>query len=235
MKIGGIIKNSLIDYPGNISTVIFTTGCNLNCNYCHNHKLINEDDMSNYDNKFILNFIKERHNFIDGVCITGGEPTLQNDLISFVEKINEMNLKVKLDTNGSNPDIVEKLIEKKLIDYIAVDIKCSKKKARILGIKNIDNYYLNLEKTINIIQNSNIEKEYRTTILQNIHNELEMIRIISLIPDGKDVFYYLQKFRKKGSRGLQSLPNENTSDVYLQYIKETIDKFLENTKVKIRN
>ena len=127
MNIGGLVKNSFVDYPQQIAAVIFTNGCNMNCWYCHNQDLIT-GTRARIPEDFVLSYLKERKNKIDGVVITGGEPTLQIDLLPFIKKIKDMGYLVKLDTNGSNPNILEELISLKLIDYIAMDIKAPKNK-----------------------------------------------------------------------------------------------------------
>ena len=125
MEFGGLQKNSLIDYPEKISCVLFTVGCNFHCPYCHNSQLVNIDreklDSINEDKA--LAFLNKRKGLLDGVVITGGEPTLHTDLLAFCRKIKDLGFSLKLDTNGSNPDILTRLLEEKLIDYVAMDIK----------------------------------------------------------------------------------------------------------------
>jgi len=126
MKIGGLIKSSMIDYPGKISCVVFTCGCNFICPYCHNRdliKFVGEETETGFDSAEIIQFLKKRKGLLDGLVITGGEPTLQKDLIQFCTEVNEIGYPIKLDSNGSNPKIIEELISKKLVDYFAMDIK----------------------------------------------------------------------------------------------------------------
>jgi len=125
MIIGGLHKNSLIDYPGKISCVIFLSGCNFDCPYCHNPELAKGRSLSTgyLSEDLIFDFLGSRKGFLDGVVVSGGEPTLQKGLISFCEKIRLMDYPVKLDTNGSRPEVIKKLIDEDLVNYIAMDIK----------------------------------------------------------------------------------------------------------------
>ena len=177
MRIGGFQKFSLIDFPQKSSAVIFTQGCNFRCSYCHNPELV-------YENLFgvpvreeeIFAFLEQRKDILDGVVITGGEPTLQSDLEDFVAKIKFRGYLIKLDTNGSNPDIIGKLLNKKLLDFIAMDIKAPfDKYESVCGVKiNI----LNIKKSINIIKNSQIAFEFRTTYDSSnlISSDIEKIK-----------------------------------------------------------
>ena len=146
MKIAGIQKLSLVDFDGHISSTIFTSGCNFACTFCHNSSLIpNSNDLINECD--ILNYLQKRKNMLDSVCITGGEPTLHKDLPEFISKIKEMGYLVKLDTNGTNPEMVKYLVENELIDYIAMDIKnIIDKYTPIIGLQTNEN---NITKTIN--------------------------------------------------------------------------------------
>nr|MCR5483901.1 anaerobic ribonucleoside-triphosphate reductase activating protein [Bacilli bacterium] len=137
MRIFGLDKFSLLDYPGKVSSIIFLSGCNMNCSYCYNSDLIRMGE-SNYSEEEILDFLNSRVGKIDGVVITGGEPTLNNDLIEFIKKIKKMGLLVKLDTNGSNPEMIKELLDNKLIDYVAMDVKTSLNKYNSVTNVNVD-------------------------------------------------------------------------------------------------
>ena len=171
MKISGIIKTTLIDYSGHIATSIFTQGCNFKCPYCHNPDLIFKDSASKeyMALDYFWDFLENRRNFLDGVVITGGEPTLQPDLIEFIEEIKKRNFKVKLDTNGSQPEKISFLINNGLIDYIAMDIKSSIEKYSCysdessIGDKVIQ--------SVNLIKQSQIDYEFRTTVVPELHDE----------------------------------------------------------------
>ena len=187
MIIGGLQKTSFLDYPDKISTIIFTSGCNFRCGYCHNPELINSKT-SKYSTEEIIQFLKTRTGKIDGVVITGGEPCIHKDLIDFIIKIKELDFLVKLDSNGSYPDVIEKCIP--YIDYIAMDIKAPlyKYQTVINSPVNIDN----IQKSITLIMKSNLDYEFRTTVLKSMLNIDDFKAIGNLISSAKK--YYLQKF-----------------------------------------
>jgi pyruvate formate lyase activating enzyme len=191
MNIKGFLKSSFVDWDGYIVSVIFAGGCNFRCPFCYNYKLaLNPEEFENFDLDYIFDYLNENKDFVDGVCITGGEPTLQKDLPEFCEKIKSMGMKIKLDTNGSNPEIVEELISKKLVDFIAMDMKNSfENYEKAIGIK-ID--IEKIKKTIKIIISSGIEHEFRTTVVPSIHIKEDIIKMAEALKGCKS--YILQKF-----------------------------------------
>ena len=192
MLISGFDKVTLLNYPGLVACTIFTKGCNLKCPFCHNSSLISGNDDTYIDEDEIFKYLNKRKNIIEGVCISGGEPLLQKDIKEFIRKIKSLGLKVKLDTNGTNPDLILSLINDNLLDYIAMDIKNIKSKYELTsGAKvKIDN----ILKSINIIENSGIDYEFRTTIIKEFHT-LSDIDYISKVLDKKSK-YYIQNFVK---------------------------------------
>mgnify|MGYP003191574734 FL=1 len=192
MLISGFDKVTLLNYPGLVACTIFTKGCNLKCPFCHNSSLISGNDDTYIDEDEIFKYLNKRKNIIEGVCISGGEPLLQKDIKEFIKKIKSLGLKVKLDTNGTNPDLILSLINDNLLDYIAMDIKNIKSKYELTsGAKvKIDN----ILKSINIIENSGIDYEFRTTIIKEFHT-LSDIDYISKKLDKKSK-YYIQNFVK---------------------------------------
>jgi len=167
MIIGGFQKFSLLDYPDKISAIIFTQGCNFRCSYCHNNQLLDkEPSASTINPQEIWDFLNKRWKQIDAVVITGGEPTIQPDLIEFMQKIKNSGFLIKLDTNGSNPEVIEEVIKLKLADYIAMDIKAPLEKYQDITNSAVDTE--KIQESINIIKNSDIEYEFRTTILKTI-------------------------------------------------------------------
>ncbi|MCT4614991.1 MAG: anaerobic ribonucleoside-triphosphate reductase activating protein [Marinifilaceae bacterium] len=201
MKISGFIKNSFIDYPGKLCSVIFTQGCNLNCGFCHNYDLIpkNNQDNNYLDEADIINYLSKANKLIDAVTITGGEACMQNDLIEFIHKIKNLNLSIKIDTNGCNSEMLEKLINEDLIDYIAMDIKTELKLDSYKDIvgkrfnqKDLDN----ILKSISILKKSNLETEFRTTLVKEKHSKQHVVNIIKYISD-KNSTYTLQTFSNK--------------------------------------
>lgn len=191
MIINNIQKISLIDYPEKLSAIIFTQGCNFNCPYCHNPELLDFDCCkNNYTQDEIIDFLKTRKGKLDAVVITGGEPTLQKDLIEFLDKIKSMNYLIKLDTNGSNPCILEKLMKLKLTDYFAMDIKAPLYKYSEVSGSAVD--VKNIEESKNLIINSNIDYEFRTTVLKYFLSEQDLLEIAKFLKGAKRLI--LQKF-----------------------------------------
>ena len=173
MKIGGFQKFSLIDYPGKIAAVMFTQGCNFRCPYCHNPELV-LPELFEKEMPFeeIIDFLKFRKEKLEGVVITGGEPTLQRDLTAVIRRIKELGYSVKVDTNGTNPEVLKDLIEAKLLDYVAMDIKAPFEKYNELsGVE------VNLEKikqSIRLIMISGIDYEFRTTVVKYLLTEKDV-------------------------------------------------------------
>ncbi|MCT4596497.1 MAG: anaerobic ribonucleoside-triphosphate reductase activating protein [Vallitalea sp.] len=218
MNIKGFAKTTLLDYPGHIASTIFTGGCNFNCPYCHNGDLVLDfHNMSNISEQEVLTHIKKRSSIIDGICISGGEPTLQHDLLDFMEKVKFYNLKIKLDTNGSNPHIIKQAYENNLVDYIAMDIKNSKQKYSVTCDKNIN--IDKIQQSIDYIIDCGINYEFRTTIVKEFHTENDIIEIGKWLNGSKQ--YFLQQYVERDKQikeGLHS-HNENTILEYAQIVK----------------
>lgn len=215
--IKGLQKTTLIDYPGKIACTIFLGGCNFRCGYCYNYDLVvAPNKIPSIDEEEIRKFLYQRKNLVDGVCITGGEPTLHENLPALIEIIKEMDYKVKLDTNGTNPKMLKELLEKKLIDYVAMDIKCSLESyKKVVGVK-VDKE--KLKESIQIIKNSGIDYEFRTTVIPDIIDEKEIEKIGKLIKGSKN--YYLQQFA----------PHESTLSKKYNSMKPLEQKKLEEFK-----
>lgn len=200
MQIGGFIKQSLIDYPGKVATVVFTQGCNFRCGYCHNPdlvlpELIKRNKIISVDE--VLKFLWERKSWLDGVVVSGGEPTIHEDLPNFLSEINRMGYLIKLDTNGSNPLLLQHLIREELVDYLAMDIKTvlnAKGYAQVIGIEKAEIITENVIASIKLLKESNIELEFRTTRLPGIHTQFVFEKIREYI--GNDVKYVINEFRE---------------------------------------
>ena len=160
MEIGGIQKCSLIDFPGLISIVVFTQGCNFNCHYCHNQILIPVDKGIIYEQE-VFELIEQHQNMLDAVTISGGEPTLQTDLVSFIKKLKKYELKVKVDTNGSKPEVLKKILP--LIDYIAMDYKAGIKNYNTIAQSNEQDIANKIKKSMQLILESGVDYQFRTT------------------------------------------------------------------------
>ena len=214
MKISGFEKISLQDYPDHISCIIFTQGCNLRCPFCQNSTLIPLESDNLIKENEIIDYLKLRKNLINGVTISGGEPTLQSDLKDFIIKIKNLGFDIKLDTNGINYNLLKNLIENKLIDYVAMDIKNSLDKySQTSGVEKIN--IQNILNSIELLKSSNINHEFRTTIINEYHTLQDIYEIIKLIGDSN---YYLQNF-KNSANVLDKTLTEITEDKLILWNK----------------
>ena len=223
MFIGGFQKISLIDYPGKICAIVFTQGCNFRCPYCHNPELVDPKLFHNsIEGKEIFSFLKSRIGKLDAVEITGGEPTLQRDLLTFIKKIKEMGFLIKLDTNGSNPEVLEKIIKERFVDYIAMDIKAPLEKYKEVIHSNICSE--KIKKSIELIMHSGIKYEFRTTVVKSQLSKEDFLSIGKLI-EGAEL-YILQKFIP--SKTLDpNFSNEKTySDKEFKTLKKELERFV---------
>ncbi len=188
MKIVKYIKNSLIDFPRHIACVVFTLGCNWSCWYCQNLGLLNEQhDLTSE----VFSYLDSRRGWIDGVVVCGGEPTIHPDLVEFIEKIKSMGFDVKLDTNGSNPQILRELLDKKLLDYVAMDLKAPKEK--FTPMVGVNGDFSKIEESVALLKSSCVDFEFRTTVTPEL-NEADIIALAKLVGQGVD--YILQPYRK---------------------------------------
>ncbi len=197
MVFHGLQKMTLLDFPGKVATTLFTGGCNLRCPFCHNAFLVTRiDNSSVYSEEEILKFLGTRTGLLDGICITGGEPLMQNDIASFIKKVKDMGFALKLDTNGCYPDKLKSLIDEGLLDYVAMDIKNSKEKyAKTVGIPELD--LTPIEKSVEILKEKKVNYEFRTTVIKEFH-ELEDFSEIGEWIKGADR-YFLQGFTDSGN------------------------------------
>lgn len=232
MHIAGLQKNSLIDYPGKLSSVVFFSGCNFNCPYCHNPGLARgcPTCATDLNPATICNFLEQRQGFLDGVVVSGGEPTLQKDLVDLCTRIKELGYPVKLDTNGSRPHVLLDLIQKGLVDYIAMDLKTDPVlyTSFIRGDCNPDP----LLSSIRIIMTSSIDYEFRTTCVKPIVNT-EVIENISQLIQGAHL-YVLQRFRNSGvlhPEFFQDCDCEFSNDELLQ-LKAVAEKWIGNCVIR---
>jgi len=193
MKLGGWQRCSLIDFPGKVSAVLFTKGCSFRCPFCHNPGLVlpQQFDNDHLSEEMVFDFLKGRQGKLDGVVISGGEPTIHADLPDFIRAIKALGFAVKLDTNGDHPDIIEQLVTEKLVDYWAMDRKASLPRyEKISGVK-ID--IQDIVKSSNLIMHSDVPYEFRTTLVRELHPKEEATLIAQEI-EGADR-YVLQQFR----------------------------------------
>lgn len=222
MDFVGLDKMSLLDYEDKVSAVLFCKPCNFRCPFCHN------GDLVLYASEFvpwseIISYLKGRKGLIDAVVFTGGEPTLMPDLFEKIKEVKEMGFLIKLDTNGTNTGVVRKLVENNLLDYIAMDVKNSLDKYPITtGCKNIDENVI--KESINYIMNCGVDYEFRTTLVDEFHKELNIEKFGSLIKGAKRL--YLQKFVDREGcimPGLHEVSEEKANsylDELMKYVKE---------------
>ena len=228
MKILGLEKMSLVDYDGLVAATVFTGGCNFLCPFCHNSPLVLDfKSLPEIDEKEVLSYLEKRKGIVDGVCVSGGEPTLQKDLPLFIEKIKNLGYKVKLDTNGTNPEVIKSLKENGLVDYFAMDIKNDRASyASIIGFEKYDT--LKVEKSVEYFLSGNADYEFRTTLIKEFHTENNIAAIGEWIKGANK--YFLQKFKDSGSCIKSSL--SAVDDKTVLSFKEILKKNIPNTYLR---
>jgi len=194
MQIHGFNKTTLLDYPEHIAATVFTGGCNFRCPFCHNGELVLDPGCQPLiPEEEVLSYLKKRQGILQGVYVTGGEPTLQKDLKDFLRKIKELGYPIKLDTNGYMPGVLWDLMQEHLIDYVAMDIKASRDNyARAAGLPHMD--ISRIEESIGILKSSGIPYEFRTTVVRGIHTVVEFEKIGKWIAGCPA--YYLQNYEE---------------------------------------
>lgn len=198
MKVTGIQKLTLLDYPGVVACTVFTAGCNFRCPFCHNAMLVlpeQIDDECLTDDE-VFGFLKKRRGVLDGVAVTGGEPLLHADMPEFLARVKELGYKIKLDTNGSNPELLSEIIKNKLVDRVAMDIKNAPAEyARTIGLESFD--IAPVERSKKMLLRGDIDYEFRTTVVKGIHTKESLIGAAKWIEGAKE--YYLQQFKDSGN------------------------------------
>ncbi len=223
MIIGGIVKNSFVDYPKKISCVVFTCGCNYNCWYCHNSHLLGGGENKVAEDNF-FEFLKQRKGFLDGVVVSGGEPTLQPDLKEFIKKIKALGYKVKLDTNGTKSEILKEILEEKLVDYVAMDIKApfDKYEDIVCSAPLIEE----VKKSINLIMTSKVDYEFRTTFSPDLTVD-DIDKICKSIAGAKK--YCIQKYRQV-EYNLKNMPLKSKEEHILA--EQIAKKYVKNVELR---
>lgn len=198
MKVTGIQKLTLLDYPGVVACTVFTAGCNFRCPFCHNAMLVlpeQIDDECLTDDE-VFGFLKKRRGVLDGVAVTGGEPLLHADMPEFLARVKELGYKIKLDTNGSNPELLSEIIKNKLVDRVAMDIKNAPEEyARTIGLESFD--IAPVERSKEMLLSGETDYEFRTTVVKGIHTKESLIGAAKWIEGAKE--YYLQQFKDSGN------------------------------------
>ena len=227
MLIKGFQKLTLLDYPGKTACTVFTGGCNYRCPFCHNAGLVTKMDTEIIPESEVFNHLKKRHGILDGVAISGGEPLLQGDIEEFLKKIKELGYSIKLDTNGSFPDKLKSIIDNGLCDYVAMDIKNSKE--RYNETVGIDKFDISLmEKSVEILMNSDVQFEFRTTVTKNFHTVEDIEKIGEWIKGTEK--YYLQNFVDSGN--LIDCNVEGVSKDEMQLMLEKIKKYVPTAEIR---
>lgn len=234
MLISGVQKITLLDYPDHTACIVFTAGCNFRCGYCHNPEFVLPEMLQELKGNFIpessfFHFLEQRKNKLEAVVITGGEPTLMPDLILFIKKIKKMGFLVKLDSNGNNPFVLERVLEDKTVDYIAMDLKTSLSEYKKLAGNRADE--TKLFKSISLLKDLAPDYEFRSTLIKEIHTPEILTAMSELLRDAKRVF--LQKFRPTITLNPLFQNFHAFSDTEMEDIKKIFEK---NAKtVYIRN
>ena len=224
MHIGGLQKMTLLDFPQKVACTVFLQGCNFRCPFCHNSSLLRGIEELSEESFFA--FLKKRQGLLDGVAVTGGEPLLQNDIHSFIQKIKDLGFLVKLDTNGSFPRKLEKLLQNGLIDYIAMDIKNSPAKYdKTAGVKD---FLPAVEESVELIMSSGIEYEFRTTVVKEFHAPEDFHAIGRWLRGAKA--YYLQCFEDSGDILCPGLHAPDRSE--LEHYLAIAGSYITNTNLR---
>lgn len=228
MKIHGFMKTTLLDYPGKVSCIVFTAGCNLRCPFCHNSFLVTDiSSEREISQNQIFEYINKRKGILDGVCISGGEPLLNDDIFDFVRKIKETGLLVKLDTNGTFPEKLKKAVEEKIVDYVAMDIKNTDEKyAQTVGIENFDTAPIN--ESIDFLLLNKVDYEFRTTVVREFHTAEDIENIAKRISGAKK--YFLQTFIDSGNLIGSNLHGYSSGE--MNKLKETAQQYVVDVIVR---
>lgn len=228
MNISGIQKLTLLDFPGKLACTVFTSGCNFRCPFCHNASLVLPGMSEHIDESEVFSFLKKREGILEGVCITGGEPCLQSDLESFIEKVKALGFSVKLDTNGSFPEKLSVLLEKGLLDYVAMDIKTSPERyAEVTGVTN-ESFFENVKKSVELLKECGIPHEFRTTTAKELQNAEDFLKIGQWLKGEKR--YFLQQYESSGELvGNEMTPYEKEE---LEEFKKLMENFVEDVEIR---
>lgn len=229
MEFGGLEKFTLIDYPGKVACMVYTIGCNFRCPYCHNPELVDETVENTMSEGYILYFLSQRIGILDGIVITGGEPTMHGQkLLDFILKVKNLGFKVKLDSNGTDPDFLARVIDNNLVDYIAMDIKSplSKYSQTVARAVNINS----IRKSIEILIESGIDYEFRTTVVKSLINIEDFEEIGKEIKGAKK--YFLQKFIPTKILNPQFRKKVSFDDDEMREIQKKMSKYVETCSIR---
>ena len=228
MHILGFQKTTLLDYPGHVAATAFTGGCNFRCPFCHNGDLVlHPRELPSFQEDEIFAHLKKRQGILDGVCITGGEPTLQPDLMDFIKEVRSLGYDIKLDTNGYQPDVVKELCAQGLIDYVAMDIKHAP--AKYNTICNVPDFQLShIMDTVEFLKSDAVPYEFRTTLIQELHTAADMISIGEWLSGAKA--YFLQAY-KDSDAVIQRGFHAHDRDTLQQFV-ELLEPYLPTVQLR---
>lgn len=228
MIFGGFEKCTLIDYPGKIAAMVYTIGCNFRCPYCHNPELVDETVEDTYEESEILNFLDTRRGLLDGVVITGGEPTMHKELPDFMRSVKERGFLVKLDTNGTNPDMLAQVIADGLVDYVAMDMKSSLRKYSQTVARPVDSEAI--QKSIHLLMKNSVEYEFRTTVVKSLTSPDDLLEIGNDIRGARQ--YFLQQFVPTKILNPQFKRKVSYSDEELVGFRDLLASYVESCHIR---
>ena len=225
----GLQKLTLLDFPGQVACTLFTRGCNMRCPFCHNASLVvRANEQKTYSNEEILSFLKKRQGVLDGVAITGGEPTLMPGLAEFMTQVRGLGYKIKLDTNGTRPEVLKSIVRDGLVDYVAMDIKnCREKYGETVGF-DVSYDLSPIDESIAFLMEGNVDFEFRTTISKTYHTEEDIIKIGKWISG--DEKYFLQQFKDSGD--IIGVQIEGYDEVTMRSLLDAIRPFVPNAQLR---
>jgi pyruvate formate lyase activating enzyme len=231
MHIGGLQELTLIDYPGKLAATVFLCGCNFRCPWCYSSEIVLPEKIKiqpEFTEKEVFDFLKSRKNLIEGVVLCGGEPTTSKGLASLIKKIKKEGFFVKLDTNGTNPKVLKELIDKKLVDYVAMDLKAPKEKYNNVSGVKVD--IKKIQKSIDILKKGEVDYEFRTTVIPGFHQKEDLLEMAKWISGAKK--YYLQNFlpQKTLDKRFESIKPYQVE--FLLEIQKAISPFFEICQVR---
>ncbi len=226
----GVQKTTLIDFPGEVACTVFLPKCNFRCPFCHNAQLVlNKETGVSISEAAFFDFLRERKNFLDGICITGGEPLLYDELLPFCKRLKEQGFLVKLDTNGSRPGLLQKMLKEKVIDYIAMDIKGSKHSySRAAGVAvDLDR----IQQSIDLVRESGVQYEFRMTVVPLLHKKQDLLSVGKWLLGSKQ--FFLQQFNSTGPLLDKKFEGSKTySAKQLQQFAAALKPFFEQVNVR---
>jgi pyruvate formate lyase activating enzyme len=232
MKIGGLQKLTLVDYPGKVAATVFLIGCNFKCPFCQNPELVDPKkikEQPEISEEEFFAFLDSKKGLIDGICITGGEPTIQPDLMDFIRKIKDKRFLIKLDTNGSVPEVLNKLVNEHLVDFLAMDIKTSLDKYEKATRVKFDLEKVN--ESIDLIKNSGVDYEFRTTVVPGLVEKEDIEEIGKWLNGVKKIA--LQQFQNKKVLDKKFEKIQPYSEEALKVFKKILEKYINEVELRL--